>query len=525
MIRFPYTRLLALLTFILMVVSFVSCNKDDNDKPNDGKATLYSFGPTGAKVGDTLRFIGANLDQVSSVKFTGVNALVDKANFKSQSSDLITLLVPATTEKGKLVLKLSNGDSIVTKTALNIGVKTTVTSITTQARPGTNVTIKGDYLNWIDRVTFNKNKLVKSFVSQSQTQLVVKIPDDAETGTLVLHYSGTDSADLETKDTLHVTLPVTTSFNPNPAKHGTNVTINGTDLDLVKKVYFNGVTNAVTTFVSQSATQLVVAVPGTTTKGKVKLEAASGVQTTSSTDLDIAMPTITSMTPNPVDPSGNLTITGTNLDLVSSIAFTGVATAVSTFVSQSSTQLVVQVPAATLKGKITLNIKNSTLSVQSANVLDITGSTVDPYVVYDNALNTNWQQWGGWGTSTQEMANTEHAASVSNAIKVTYSDAYGGFQLHPANTFAFPGAYTKLKISIYGGTNATGTSTVAIYMKDATDPTDAQKKKLTLVPGTFTTFEIPLSDFSNNPAKINEFVIQNYGTANITIYIDDIIFL
>src|SRR6476620_3819074 len=132
MIRFPYTRLLALLTFILMVVSFVSCNKNDNEKPNDGKATLYSFGPTGAKVGDTLRFIGANLDQVSSVKFTGVNALVDKANFKSQSSDLITLLVPATTEKGTPVLKLSNGDSIVTKTALNIGVKTTVTSITTQ---------------------------------------------------------------------------------------------------------------------------------------------------------------------------------------------------------------------------------------------------------------------------------------------------------------------------------------------------------------------------------------------------------
>ena len=116
-------------------------------------------------------------------------------------------------------------------------------------------------------------------------------------------------------------------------------------------------------------------------------------------------------------------------------------------------------------------------------------------------------------------------ASVSNAIKVTYSDAYGGFQLHPNNTFAFPGAYTKLKISIYGGENTTAATRVAIYMKDATDPTDAQKKKLTLVPGTYTTFEIPLADFSNNPAKINEFVIQNYGTANITIYIDDIIFL
>jgi len=220
-----------------------------------------------------------------------------------------------------------------------------------------------------------------------------------------------------------------------------------------------------------------------------------------------------------------LTITGTNLDLVSSVSFTGVTAAVTSFVSQSPTQLVVQVPAATLKGKITLNVKNSTLSVQSVDALDIVGSTVDPYVVYDNSLNANWQKWGGWGTAIQDMANTEHAASGSTAIKISYNDNYGGFQLHPANNWPFPGVYTKLKISIYGGDNATATSRVAIYMKDATDPTDAQKKKLTLVPGTYTTFEIPLSDFTNNPAKINEFVITNYGTPNLTIYIDDIIFL
>jgi hypothetical protein len=76
-------------------------------------------------------------------------------------------------------------------------------------------------------------------------------------------------------------LPVATSFSPNPVKHQTNLTITGTDLDLAKKVFFTGVTSALTTFVSQSATQLVVNVPAGAKKGTLTLEAASGKQTVS----------------------------------------------------------------------------------------------------------------------------------------------------------------------------------------------------------------------------------------------------
>src|SRR5438309_3868599 len=98
MIQLSYKRLLTLICFVLSIGIIVSCNKKDSH-PNDGKAALYSFGPTGAKIGDTLRFIGVNLDQVTSIRFTGVNAVVDKANFTSQGSDHIKLIVPQSTEK------------------------------------------------------------------------------------------------------------------------------------------------------------------------------------------------------------------------------------------------------------------------------------------------------------------------------------------------------------------------------------------------------------------------------------------
>jgi len=527
MSKLSNTRLLAFMCFLLTIGVLSSCKKD-KENVNDGKVQLLSFGPTGARHGDTLRFIGQNLDKVTNIQFTGVNAIVEKKDFKQQTPELILAIVPSSAEKGYVTLKTSDGD-IVTKTMLNLNVKTaySIASITKLARPGENVTITGNYLNWVKRITFNRNSVMTTFVSQSQSQLVVRVPDDAQTGPLVITFSGTDTVDVQTADTLKVKLPVATSFSPNPVKHNTNLTITGTDLDLTKQVLLPGTTKPITSFVSQSATQLVVKVDSMTIKGKVTLVPLSGASSVSTVDLDVAMPTIGGVNPGTAAIGDNITITGTNLDLVKSISFTGAANAVSSFVSQSATQLVVKVPSGTLTGKLTLNVLNTGFQVKSTDDLKISGSSVAPIIVYDDALSTSWDLWGGWSTATQDINNSEQPNSGTKAFKVTYSstDAYGAVQLHPKSTFAFPPAgYTKLKISIYGGAGTAAGSRVAIYMKDATDPNDAQKKKLTLVPGAYTVFEIPLTDFSNNPAKINEFVIQNYGTAGMTIYIDDISF-
>lgn len=478
---------------------------------------LYSFGPTGAKHGDTLRFFGVNLDKVTSIKFSGdsTGATVGSKNFTSQSSNLIKLIVPQAAEKGYVILKTPDGD-ITTKTQLNLAVLSTVTSVTSMARPGDNITITGDFLNWVDRITFYNNKMVQTFVSKSINQIVVQVPDDAQTGTLILHYGGTDSANIETKDTLHVALPVSTSFSPNPVKHGTNLTITGTNLDLAKKVYFNSVANAVTSFVSQSATQLVVTVPASTTKGKVTLEAASGIKTVSTADLDVVLPAITSMSPNPVAPDSNLTITGTNLDLVSSVAFVGVNTAVTSFVSQSPTQLVVKVPSSgAVTGKLTLNVKNSTLSVQSANNLAIIGSSVPPIIIYDDAVTSAWNGWigGGWG-GTSDRNNTSPVRQGSKSIKINYVGGWGSpFQLGGANINL--AGYTTFKISIYGGTGTAGKK-VNIGLNGADSYT------ITLVEGTWTDYAIPLSSMTS-ASTLTDLIIKEYnGTGGFTIYADAI---
>jgi hypothetical protein len=365
MIKLFPKPLLAVLS-VLIVAAFAACDKDD-EQATSGKTELLSFGPTGAQHGDTLKFIGNGLDKVTSIHFTGQNAVVEKADFKSQSAALIKVLVPSAAEKGLVTLKTAAGD-IVSKTQLNLGVLPISANFTAEARPATNITITGTYLNWVKSVTFAKDKVVSSFVSQSFDQLVVKVPDDAETGPLVIAYNGTDSGFYETDDTLKVTLPRGTSIAPTLLYHGENVTITGTDLDLVKKVFFTNVAAAVTSFESQSATELVVKVPATALKGIMKLEAESGVQTNVTGELDVKMPRATGIAPAIVKHADNITITGTELQLVSKIHFTNAATPVETFVSKTPTQIVVKVPAAAKKGTIKLEMASGLQTTSTAEV-------------------------------------------------------------------------------------------------------------------------------------------------------------
>lgn len=512
-----YNLRLLMLTAIVASVSFYACKKDTTDKTS-GETILLSFGPTGAQPGDTIRFYGSNLDKVTQIDFT--NASVAGSDFVSQTKTEIHVIVPTETEKGYVTLKTPSGD-ITSKTQFNIGVAAVVSSLTSVARPGENIIIKGDYLNWVTSVTFSDDKVVTDFVSQSKTELQVTVPADAQTGTLVLAYGGTDSSTVETADTLHVTLPVATALSPNPLKHADELTITGTDLDLATKVYFPGVTDAVTGFVSQNATKIVVKVPASTVNGKILLEAASGVQTTSSSDLNILMPAITSMDPNPVDPESDLTLTGANLNLVSSILFQN-ADAVKTFVSQSATKIVVKVPKGVTEGRITLSVLNSTLTVQSPDVLKINGAVPPPVIAlpfYLDAVTSNWTNTGGWTGGgwggTANYSNTNPVREGDNSVRIDYEGGYGSpLQLGGATIPL--ASYTTFKISIYGAPGS-GSKTVSIALNGANNKFNA-----TIVEGKWTDYSIPLSTLTGDDVLKEIWVQEFSGTGGFTIYVDDI---
>ncbi len=121
---------------LLIIVCLQSCKKDK--EATTDTVTLVSFGPTGVKHGEEIRFIGTQLDKVTQIKFTGSNATVDKAAFTTQSSTLITLIVPQGAERGRVTLVTSLGE-IVSKALFDLNVLPVISSITAEARPGATI--------------------------------------------------------------------------------------------------------------------------------------------------------------------------------------------------------------------------------------------------------------------------------------------------------------------------------------------------------------------------------------------------
>lgn len=514
MIKYLNIRLLPMICILLAVGVIASCKKTND--ANSGRVELLSFGPTGAMHGDTLFFIGNNLNKVTSIEFTG--ATVMQNGFLQQTSENILVIVPHAAEQGYVTLKTPDGD-IITKTRLNLEVATTVTSLTAEARPGTAITINGDKLNWVTSITFPEDIVVvaDSFVSKTINQIVVMVPEGAQTGTLVLNYAGTEPGDVETTDTLKVTLPVATAMAPNPIKHQTDLTITGTNLDLTKEIRFTGVATPVTTF-TKSATQIVVKVPASAQKGKITLVAASGVTTQSPMEMNVVLPAITTMAPNPVDPGTNITITGTNLDLVTSVTFAN-APAVTTFVSKTATQIVVQVPMGILRGKITLGVLNSTLIVQSNDVLEVMGAAPPPTIalpIFNDVVTSNWSNAGGWTGAgwggTNDYNNTAPVREGSKSVKVNYVGGWGApFQLGGANLSTT--GYTTLKISIYGAPGSGGKK-VNLGINNADGPT------ITIDEGKWTDYEFPISSLTS-AGKITDIIVKEFnGSGGFSIYVD-----
>lgn len=505
-------KILSLICLLLSLVCLTSCD-DDEDK-NSGEIELLSFGPTGIQHGDEIVFIGNNLDKVTAIVFYP-SVEVPSSDFTSVSPENITLKVPQAVETGKVVLKTPMGD-IESKTVLGLEVPVVISEFTPEAKPGTDITITGVYINWIESVTFASNLVVEKadFVSQSQTELKVTVPMEARTGFLVFNTGGTEPLTITTEDPLTVTLPAPTDLNPSSIRHTDNLTISGTDLDLVTKIQFGGGASVASEeFVSQSETEIVVAVPATTTDGNLILTAPSGLEVETGA-LTIILPDVTAFAPSDTDdhlPGVTLTMTGTDLDLIGKLSFPNVPDPVTSFESQSETQLQVVIPAGAKGGTVVITtIHDYTVPITVPFGDQLTLATV----IFDDAVNAPLGAGGGWGGVATDAANAEQVRVGTKAVKVTFVGSWGGggqFGNWSGGSVSTAGA-SFYAFSIYGGP---GTGGQGINVNVA-----GTQVEVTVEEGTWKDVQIPLSDF-NNPAGISEIWFQDRGWSGV-VYIDQI---
>jgi hypothetical protein len=349
---FKKTLLFTSLCIVLVGMLFTSCEKDEG---TNGVTVLNSFGPCPIARGAELRFIGENLDKVDTIILPG-NIVIKASEFGTQSSELITITVPQNAIPGLITLKTPDGP-ITTKTELGFSEPISITNFSpTSTKADSVITITGDYLNLIKQVIFNSNIAVDqaNFISQSRYQLQVKVPAAAQTGKIAISNGADNPIIIYTTSNLTLALPAITTVSPNPVKAGTALTITGTDLHLVKTVIFGG-NKKVTSFTSQSTTQIVLNVPEDAQDDTLKVVPASDIIVKSSSKLVMVVPTV-SVTPTSVKNGGTITVTGTNLDLINVVTFGG--SKIGTIqAGGTTTQITVTVPNDALTGVVKFTTK------------------------------------------------------------------------------------------------------------------------------------------------------------------------
>lgn len=362
---FSKNILLLLLLGIGMSLMVTSCDKDnDGEEVDPNKIELLSFGPSPALRGGELQFIGRNLDKVTEIVLP---SNVRVTNFKSKTAQKLVIDIPDATVDGTVTLKTPQGD-IVTKSMLTISEPITIGSIApAAARPGSKITITGTYLNLIESVIFADNKVVTKagFISQSREKLELNVPADAKTGKVSISNGEAIPIVVTSETDLVVTLPTITALAPKPVKAGSLLTITGTDLDLVREVVFGG-NQKVIEFEAQSATEMKVVVPAASQDGPLKLSVASLVEVTSADNVEMVVSTVTGVAPNPAKPGTSVTISGTDLELATTVTFGG--NKVGSITQRDAGSLTVTVPLDATEGVVTVRTAANKTAI-SANTL------------------------------------------------------------------------------------------------------------------------------------------------------------
>jgi len=323
--------------------------------------SIASFTPATVRIGNELTITGDYLNLVGEVIFTDRISVL-AADFTSQSRTEIKLVVPDEAQTGKIAVSNAAEEPIIVYSATPLTVTLPAfTAVTPNpVKAGTALTIAGTNLDLVKIITLGGDKTINAadFVSQTAAQIVITVPADTKDGIVTMIPAS--GVKVETTVDLVMVVP-TVSVTPVTLKNGQDITVTGTNLDLIDHVIFGGNKQG-TIKAGGTATQILVTVPNDAVTGVVTFVTKAAKEVTGPT-LTMINPVLTSFTPTSAKPNVDITITGTDLDLVTDVVFTGDIKG--TIGTRTETQMAVTIPVGAKTGKITLVTKNGA-TVQSA---------------------------------------------------------------------------------------------------------------------------------------------------------------
>lgn len=310
---------------------------------------------------------------------------------------------------------------------------------------GNTIKIIGVDLMKVTKVVFPSNVEVSKFESQTSTQIIVTVPQEAVPGQIKLVYSG---GEVTSKSKITFDEPISvTEVSPLEVSAGDIITVTGDYVyNIATATFADNVVVEAADFVSTSRTELQITVPKEAVSGKITFSDGADVPTLIEYEdpLTIASATFISMDKTTADAGEQIVITGTNLQLIQSVIYPGEIEDATFTVSEDGTQITTTVPTETCSGAVTLKqYSGNTISTTEFTFPTITYESIDPATNLKTGDEVTIT-----GTLLDRVQQLQLPGSI-NLSKGSFTVNSGGTQI----TFTVPDGMVDGKIVMVQNTN------------------------------------------------------------------------
>lgn len=399
-------NIFTLLVVALAGLSLTACSEDDLDTNpfNKSGVNIVAFGPSPILRTHEIRITGTNLNSVTSVAFPG-KAVVERASFNSSDAQNIYVNVPDESVPGPIRL-LAGSDTVATSVSpitFEEPIEVTSVSPTTGLSAGDEITIKGEYVYNIAEVIFTSGVTgaavaAEDFTYVSRREIRLLVPLAAESGAITFNDGAEWTEEYETP--LEVLTATYSSLSTTTTDFGQQIQISGTNLHTIETVMFPGGVSSEFT-VSGDHNTITATIPAETKSGAITLVLYSGASL--STD-EFSVPTLniseTSKTKD-IKVGDVITLTGENLDRISSFSLPGIGETTNYTVSGNT--LTFTVPDGMTDGSIDI-VQNSFISLSIR--VSMYSEAPETVIWAGSTYIGNWDgsmgdlSWGGYDWST-----------------------------------------------------------------------------------------------------------------------------
>ncbi len=390
---------------------------------------------TDKKPGDLITISGADLDLVEKVDLpdgTPVEFVV--------ADDAVSFTLPEGATDGAVVMIAYSGIKVA---IANIGMAIPSSLVATPAtgiKAGDIVKIEGVNMELITSVVVPgvASPIVPD--SKTATEITITMPEETISGNVILNTASGNTATVA----IETQKPEVLAYNPSPVAAGSDVTIQGKNLDLIASVTFGG--NKTVTPSTITATELTLPVPVDAESGTLTLTMKNG-ETVSAPHLDIAKPIFCYIPVLPdatqeINAGAILTIEVKNEDKLSNVQING-----------ANTQYILQ--GTSLNVLIPSNAGGNTeLKLVSTNgevtyIINVIASGITETEIFTGPITITWNDGG----RAQLPSSAFEALSAGAIMKFyfTQSENWGQLQINNGNWGGVP--FSELGNSNYLNTD------------------------------------------------------------------------